>query len=288
MKIPLKTLNCGLSMPALGMGTWGMGGHMTRDPENDDAGNVAILNAGLDQGLTHIDTAEIYAGGHAEEIVGQAIAGQRRENLFITSKVYTNHLSCDGVRIAVEGSLKRLGTGYLDLYLIHQVDEKASLEDTIRGLDRLQDEGLIKNIGVSNFAAKRLKMAQAYSSHKIVANQVHYNLVVREPELELLEYCQAHDVMLIAYRPVMANGILQGECELMRRICGKYRKTPVQIAINWLLSQKNVTTVVAMLDKKFVPENIAAAGFAMDAEDCEALRTEFPGRQFKSDMHTLR
>ena len=287
MKISLKTLNCGFSMPELGMGTWGMGGYNTRD-ENNDAGNVAILKAGLDQGLTHIDTAEIYGGGHTEEIVSQAIAGQRRDGLFITSKVFDNHLSYDGVRIAIEGSLKRLRTGYLDLYLIHQVNEEASLEDTIRGLDRLQDEGLIKNIGVSNFAAERLKRAQAYSSHKIVANQVHYNLVIRECELELLEYCQTHDVMLIAYRPVMANGILQGECELMGRLCGKYRKTSVQIAINWLISQSNVATVVAMLSKQFVPENIEAVGFSMDVDDLEALRTEFPGRQFKSDLHPLK
>ena len=286
--IPLKTLNCGFSMPALGMGTWGMGGYMIREPDNNDAEHISILKAGLDQGLTHIDTAEVYAAGRSEELAGQAIAGRRREGLFITSKVFNNHLSHDGVRIAVEGSLERLGTDYLDLYLIHQVNEEASLEDTIRGLDALQDEGLVRNIGVSNFAVERLKRAQAFSSHKLVANQVHYNLVVREAELELLEYCQTHDVMLIAYRPVMAGGILRGEGELLGRLCGKYRKTPAQLAINWLVSQRNVATVVAMFSRQFVPENIEAASFTMDAADVEELRAEFPGRQFKSDMHQLR
>lgn len=288
MQISVKSLDCGFSMPVLGMGTWGMGGRMQHDPANDDASDIAALEAGLTLGLAHIDTAEIYGGGHAEEIVGQAIAGHERSALFITSKVWTNHLSYDGVRVAAEGSLRRLGISYLDLYLIHHVDEQASLEETVRGLDRLQDEGLVKNIGVSNFAVERMKRAQACSSHKIVANQVHYNLVFREPELGLLEYCQNSDVMLVAWRPVKAAGILQAKGEPMERLCAKYRKTPAQIAISWLLSQKNVTSIAAMRNPGHLPENMAAADFLLSAEDIETLRENFPGRQFKSDVLPLK
>jgi diketogulonate reductase-like aldo/keto reductase len=288
MEIPSKSLNCGFAMPVFGMGTWGMGGYMQHDPQNDDFSDTAALQVGLDLGFTHIDTAEIYAGGHAEAIIEQAIAGRNRSDLFITSKVWTNHLSYDGVRIAAEGSLKRLGTDYLDLYLIHQVDEKSSLEETIRGLDRLQEEGIIRNIGVSNFAVERMRQAQSYSMHKIVANQVHYNLVFREPELELLKYCQDNDVMLIAWRPVQAKEILQAECALMKHLCAKYRKTPAQIAINWLVAQPNVTTVAAMRSAKHIPENLAAIDFSMEREDLELLRREFPGCQFKSDALPLR
>lgn len=288
MRISVKSLACGFTMPAFGMGTWGMGGHMQHDPANDDASDVAALKAGLDAGLTHIDTAEIYGGGHAEELVGQAIAGLKREELFITSKVWTNHLSYDGVRVAAEGSLRRLGTSYLDLYLIHHVDEQASLEETVRGLDRLQDEGVIKNIGVSNFAVERMKRAQACSSHKIVANQVHYNLVFREPELGLLEYCQNSGVMLVAWRPVQAKEILHAEGGPMEVLCAKYIKTPAQIALNWLLSQQNVTTIAAMRSTAHIPENMAATDFSMSTEDIELLRREFPGRQFKSDALPLK
>jgi len=284
----LKTLDCGFSMPAFGMGTWCMGGRLRQDPANDDASDISALRAGLDLGLTHIDTAEVYAAGHAEELVGQAIAGRDRAALFITSKVWTDHLSYDGVRVAAEGSLRRLGTSHLDLYLIHHVDESASLEETIRGLDRLQDEGVIRNIGVSNFAVERMTRAQACSSHKIVANQVHYNLVFREPELGLLEHCQNNDVMLVAWRPVQAAGILQAKGEPMEGLRAKHRKTPAQIAISWLLSQKNVTTIAAMRNPAHIPENMAAADFTLSAEDIETLRQEFPGRQFKSDTLPLK
>ena len=288
MKISNKRLNCGFTMPVFGMGSWCMGGTMERDLANDDGADVAALNAGLDAGLTHIDTAEIYGGGHAERLVGQAIAGRKREELFITSKVWTNHLSYDGVRIAAEGSLSRLGTSYLDLYLIHHVDEQASLEETVRGLDRLQDEGVIKNIGVSNFAVERMKRAQACSCHKVVANQVHYNLVFREPELGLLEYCQNNDVMLVAWRPMQAKAILHAEGGPLETLCAKYQKSPAQIGISWLLSQKNVTTIATMRNPAHIPENMAAADFALSAEDIELLRQDFPGRQFISDAVPLK
>lgn len=274
-------------MPVLGMGTWGIGGFMKPDPANDDANDVAVLKQGLDSGYNHIDTAEIYADGHSEELASLAIAGRQRSKLFITSKVYENHLTYDGVREAVEGSLKRLGTTYLDLYLIHHVVESMPLQETIRGLDRLVDEGLVKNIGVSNFATDRLKRAQAYSSHKIVANQVHYNLVIREPEPELLPYCQENDVMLIAYRPIQGGALLENTCELISRLAKKYQKTPVQIAINWLVSQQNVTTIVAMKQSRQVPENLAALDFTLDKEDIELLRRDFPGQKPLSDIIPL-
>jgi len=283
-----KTLSCGFTLPVLGLGTWGMGGYMKRDPASNDAGDIAALRTGLDLGFRHIDTAEIYGGGGAEEITGAAIAGWKRSDLFITSKVWTNHLTCDGVREAAEGSLHRLGTDYLDLYLIHHVREDIPLKETIRGLDRLRDEGLIRNIGVSNFAVRRCKEAQTLSHYKIVANQVHYNLVVREPELELLQYCLDNDVLLIAWRPVQAAGILQNPGELIRQLAAKYRRTPAQIAINWLIAQKNVVTVAAMRSQKHIPENLAACDFTMAKAEIDLLRRDFPGQLMASDALPLK
>lgn len=282
-----KKLESGFAMPALGMGTWGMGGFMEHDPNNDDAGDIAVLRQGLDAGFNHIDTAEIYGNGHAERLVSAAISGRPRSTLFITSKVFEHHLTCDGVREAAEGSLERLKTDYIDLYLIHHVVESVPLQETIRGLDRLVDEGIVKHIGVSNFATSRLKQAQAYASHKIVANQVHYNLVIREPQPELLPYCQENDVMLIAYRPVQGGDILQHPCELVRHLCEKYQKSPAQIALNWLISQTNVATIVAVRFSWQIPDDLGAVDFTLDEADIDLLRRDFPGQRFTSDMIKL-
>ena len=119
-----KTLKCGFSMPVLGMGTWQMGGRMERDSRNDDAGQIQALKTGLDLGFNLIDTAESYADGKAEELVGEAIRGYDRGKLFLTSKVWKTHVAYDDVLRAAENSLKRLGTDYLDLYLYHQVNNE--------------------------------------------------------------------------------------------------------------------------------------------------------------------
>ena len=135
-----KELKCGFKMPVFGMGTWMMGGNSERDAGNNGDADAAALIAGLERGLSHIDTAEMYAGGFAEEIVGRAIAGRKRAKLFITTKVWNTNLSFDGVLRAAEGSLKRLGTDCIDLYLVHKPNDDIPLKETIRALDRLQDE----------------------------------------------------------------------------------------------------------------------------------------------------
>ena len=186
-------------MPVLGQGTWRLGGVSERDPENDDARDIAVIRRALDAGLTHIDTAEMYAGGHAEELVGEAIRGVERSRLFLTGKVWKSHLGGDGPLRAAEASLRRLGVDAFDLYLVHQVNPEIPLKETIRAMNRLQREGLARNIGVSNFSLERLKQAQALSEVPIVANQLHYNLQVREIELSgLLDFCQETGVMVIA------------------------------------------------------------------------------------------
>ena len=168
-------------MPVFGLGTWMMGGDSKRDLQNNGQSDIASLICGMEHGFKHIDTAEMYAEGFAEEISGQAIKGHLRDNLFITSKVWSDDLSYDGVLRAAEKSLKRLGTSYLDLYLIHKANDHFPLAETMKAFDRLMDEGLIKNIGVSNFSVERFKLTQQLSQNKIVVNQVHYNLASPRP-----------------------------------------------------------------------------------------------------------
>lgn len=278
-----KTLKCGFSMPVLGMGTWQMGGRMERDSRNDDAGQIQALKTGLELGFNLIDTAESYADGKAEELVGEAIRGYDRGKLFLTSKVWKTHVAYDDVLRAAENSLKRLGTDYLDLYLYHQVNNEVPLKETMRAFDRLVSEKLVRHIGVSNFALERFKRAQACAEHKIVVNQIHYSLSVREPESELLPWLQENDVMIQAWRPL--RGV--PDCALLNELCAKYGKTKSQIALNWLIMQKNIVTITASSSARHIQDNLDAAAFEMAPSDVELLTRDFPEKKFISDAVPL-
>lgn len=278
-----KTLKCGFSMPILGMGTWQMGGRMERDSRNDDAGQIQALKTGLDLGFNLIDTAESYADGKAEELVGEAIRGYDRGKLFLTSKVWKTHVAYDDVLRAAENSLKRLGTDYLDLYLYHQVNNEVPLKETMRAFDRLVSEKLVRHIGVSNFALERFKRAQACAEHKIVVNQIHYSLSMREPESELLPWLQENDVMIQAWRPL--RGV--PDCALLNELCAKYGKTKSQIALNWLIMQKNIVTITASSSAGHIQDNLDAAAFEMAPSDVELLTRDFPEKKFISDAVPL-
>ena len=189
-----------------------MGGRYERDSSNDDELDIKAVQDAILAGVTHIDTAEIYAGGHAEELIAEAIkkAGVDRKKLFITSKVSGDDLSYDGIINSCKASLKRLNTDYLDLYIIHWYSENFPLEKSVQALNDLKKDGLIKNIGVSNFGFEHLKEAMRYSKYPIVCDQVHYNLKVREAEYsKLLKFCAENDVMVVAYRPLDKGGIIK-------------------------------------------------------------------------------
>jgi diketogulonate reductase-like aldo/keto reductase len=273
-------------MPVYGLGTWYMGGGHDRDLKNNDASDIQAIQTAIDLGVTHIDTAEVYANGYAETLIRQAIKNYERQKLFLVSKVYSNHMTYNDLIQACKNSLKRLGTDYLDLYLLHRYPGK-QLEEAMRALDMLMEEGLIKNIGISNFTADHMGQAQKLTKNKIVATQVHYNLQIREVEKSgVLAYCQENDVMLIAWRPLQKGMILQ-ENKLMQSLCRKYDKTPAQIALNWLISQKNVVTLSKTTTIAHLKDNLGAVGWHMDEVDIEQLRKEFPNQQNISDTVPL-
>lgn len=287
MEIPSKQLKSGFNLPVYGIGTWKMGGGWKAD-HSKDSQEIAAIQAALDRGVSHIDTAEIYGLGHTEELVGQAIRKYQRSKVFLVSKVEEKNFGYDGVLNACENSLKRLGTDYLDLYLLHWFSSVTPLKETIRGLDRLVREGLVKNIGVSNFGVDHLAEAQSYSTYKIICDQVHYNLQVREPEKKgLLSYCQQNDVFIVAYRPVEKGLIFKKVPEVLRLMAEKYGKTPAQIAINWLISQPLVVTIAKTSKLNHLEENLGALGWQMASVDIEQLRREFPGQRDLSDLVEL-
>ncbi len=279
MKIPHKTLKNGFSMPVFGLGTWRMGGDRMRDLHNDDEADIKAIRQAIEAGITHIDTAERYADGKAEELIAQATQGINRTDLFLVSKVAPVHLSYDSVLKAAEGSLKRLHTDYLDLYLVHQPNDEFPIAETMKAMNKLVDDGLVKYIGVSNFKNERVDEAQKHSHHKIVCNQLHYNLKVREIERNnILTYSQQNDIMVTAWRPLEKGVLMEDGKELLAKMAQKYNKTPAQIAINWLISQPNIVTLSKMRDKKHLDENVGAIGWEMEQKDIEKLRLEFPNQ----------
>ncbi len=287
MQIPIKNLKSKFELPELGLGTWQMGGREEANSQNDEK-DIAGIRAAIEAGVTHIDTAESYGGGHAEELVGEALQGMNRKKLFITSKVSEENHTCDGILTSCKESLKRLKTNYLDLYLLHAFSDTCPLKESVEALNDLVEEGLVKHIGVSNFGVTHLKEAQDLSKHPIVCDQVHYNLQVREVEQKkLLNYCQENDVMMVAYRPIGKGKLLEGTPKIMEDMCVKYQKTPAQIAINWLMSQQNVVTLMKTSDPAHLKENLGAVGWYLTEGDVELLRKEYPDKVGISDVCPL-
>lgn len=286
--IPEKSINS-LSLPVLGFGTWTIGGRMERDPDNNDAADIEAIQNALNGGMRHIDTAEVYAQGRAEELVGTAIRGSDRSKLIIASKVWRENLEYDKVKAAAQKSLERLRTDYLDLYYIHAVNPKVSLGETMKALNELVEEGVIRHIAVSNFASARIDEAMTYSSHPIVCNQVHYNLRYREPERAgLLEYCRSQGILLMAWRPLQYGQLasLSG-LEVVSELARKYNVSEAQVAINWLISQDGVVTLVKTLNPAHLQENMQAVTWRMSDEDIEVLRRNFPGQEAVSNTMPL-
>ncbi len=287
MKIPTKKLKNGFELPVYGLGLWQVGGRYEVDTSKDSQ-EIETIQAALAMGVTHIDTAEVYGGGgHSEEILGQAIKGVDRSKLIIATKVSAPNQSYERLHRSLEASLKRIGTDYIDLYILHRYPEIGiPIQETMRAMDELVKQGVVKNIGVSNFSVNRFKEAQKHTQNKIVCNQVHYNVQYREMEDKgVLKYCQANDVLLVAYRPLQ-KGLLE-PTKLIDELAKKYNKTPTQIVINWLISQDHVVTISKTSHIKHLKENLGAVGWTMEDKDIERIRKEFPDQKLISDAMPL-
>lgn len=285
-----KILKNGFSLPVVGMGTWPMGGYREHNINNNDERDIKAILFAIDNGVTLIDTAELYAHGYSETLLGKAIKGRNRKNLIICSKVSKDSLlTKEGIKNACKESLKRVNIDYFDLYYLHSRNKNVSLKLQIEALEELYDEGLIKNIGVSNFNTESLKEAQSYCKYPIVANQVHYNLIFRGPERDgLLEYCQNNDVMLVAYRSVELGKLANTGNPVMLDFADKYEGwTHAQLAISWLISQDNVVALFGGSNLDYISENIKASELIMDSEDIQHGRDDYSGQIEISDTIPL-
>ncbi|AFL94452.1 hypothetical protein containing NADP-dependent oxidoreductase domain [Thermococcus cleftensis] len=256
---------------AIGLGTWGIGGYESPDYSRDDE-SVEVLRHGLELGINLIDTAEFYGAGHSEELVGRAIRGFDREELFIVSKVWPSHFGYSQAKRAARASAKRLGT-YIDLYLLHWPgDSWRKIEETLHALEELVDEGLIRYIGVSNFDLELLRRSQeAMRRYEIVANEVKYSLKDRWPETSgLLDYMKREKIALIAYTPLEKGSLARNPC--LAEIGRKYGKTASQVALNYLIWEENVIAIPKAGRKEHVEENAGAMGWRLSKEDREKAR----------------
>lgn len=288
MNIPTKKLKNGFEMAVLGIGTWPMWGFRTRDLDNNDQRDIEAIRYAIDQGLTTLDTAEMYAGGYAETLLWQAIEWYPREKLFISSKVRGDNCSYQAIKNACKNSLKRMGIDYIDLYYIHWRDTDFSLEESMKAMNELVEEGLIKHIGVSNFSVESMKEAQSYSKYPIVANQVHYNIIFREPETSgLLKYCQENDILLVAWRPLELWKLANSGSTFILDAVNKYKQKHPAIVLNWLLAQKNVVTLFKSSNIEHIDKNLKSLDFTMSSDDVEDIRENYPHKIHISDAVPL-
>ena len=262
------TLPNGARVPALGLGTWGMG-----ERRGSRADEVKALQLGIDLGMTLIDTAEMYGDGGAEEVVGEAIAG-RRDSVFVVSKVYPHNASRRGAIAACERSLKRLRTDVLDLYLLHWRGA-IPLQETVEAFEKLKADGKIRAWGVSNFDPKDMaELTKVAPEGSCVVNQVLYHLGSRGIEWDLLPEAPEQGIAIMAYSPLGQASILGNRT--LRSIADKHRVSSAAVALAWVLRHDHVFTIPKAARAEHVRANAAAADLALDAEDLKALDEAFP------------
>jgi len=281
-----------LEVSVVSFGCWQAGRSGWTDVDDDIS--IKAMGTAFDLGINLFDTAEVYGDGHSEEVLGKALKGIR-DRVLIATKVFSNHLKAEDVRKALEGSLRRLKTDYVDLYQIHWPNDKVPLEETMGALVALQQEGKIRSIGVSNFNVAQMEEASRYG--RIDSLQPPYSLFWRHIEKDILPYCAANQIGVIAYSP-LAQGLLTGKfnrdnrpqkpdvrahnvlfqgevyehcleaVEEIRKIAQAHHQTVGNAAINWLLAQKGMTSaIIGARTPEQVKENVGASGWSLSEEE---------------------
>lgn len=261
-----------VEIPAIGQGTTGSGSYLNFNPERVKR-RMEVLRYGIDLGMTYLDTAELYGGGLAEEIVGKVIKGRRNE-VFVASKFNPQKDVFKSVVHSVEGSLKRLRTDYVDLYQIHWPNPFIPISETMEALLILVDQGKIRYVGVSNFSLEEFEEAQSSSTREtIVSNQVEYNLLDRSAENDFLPFCKKTGVSLIAYSSLNQGKFLLGEKqrEILNNLSVKYNKTIPQIVLRWIISHKPIIAISQSKSMSHTKENALSTDFDLEEEDIHKI-----------------
>jgi diketogulonate reductase-like aldo/keto reductase len=277
MTVPTQTLPSGDELPQVGYGTWNIDGETVQEG----------VRAALDAGYGHVDTAEGYEN---EPEIGEVLADYDREDVFLTSKVLAKNLNYDSVIESCRDSLDRLGTDYLDLYLIHWPNPAISLRETLDAMATLHEEGLVRNVGVSNFSAYQLSCAQHISDVPIAVNQIEFHPWLQRSDL--VEYCRETDTVVEAAAPLARTEVFEDEA--VQTLADEYDRHPAQIVLKWATERD-----IVVLPKSSSPEHVASNfdlfDWSMADEDLETLdgrdRDEpvydHPARDWSSDVYGI-
>lgn len=268
----------GVAVPVLGQGTWQM-------EDDDRASAIRALQAGLDLGMTHVDTAELYGYGEVEMLVAEALAG-RRDEVFLVSKVMPNNATYAGTLQACERSLARLKTDWLDCYLLHWPGPHP-LEETLRAFERLREDGKIRSWGVSNFDVDDLEEALAIAGPgRMACNQVLYHLRERHIEHRVLPWCERHGVAVVGYSPFGSGDFPEPgspDGRVLAEVARAHGASPRQVALAFLVRHRSLFAIPKASREAHTADNAAAARLRLSAKDITRLEAAFapgpPGRE---------
>lgn len=252
----------------IGVGTWTIGG--TRSVDSDrDSDAIDAIRYSLAKGQNHIDTAEMYGAFHTDEVVGKAISGQNREDLFIADKLWKTSVGKGLVRSTVESMMEKLGTEYLDLLYIHYPWDEAPWREAVPQINELIDEGLVRHFGVSNFTVPQMKEASKLSKHPIAATQMNFN-VLHQDEVndDYRAFCKEEDIQIVAYQPIKRREVLSDPdvVDTAKRVGG----TPSQVALAWLIKM-GALPIPKATEPAHIDENLGAMNIELTNEDVQRL-----------------
>jgi aldehyde reductase len=275
----LVSLPCGEKVPALGQGTWNLG-----DTRKTRAEEISTLQLGLDLGLKLIDTAEMYGEGKSEELVGEAIA-ERRDEVFLVSKVYPHNASRKGAVAACERSLKRLGTDRLDLYLLHWRGN-IPFTETMEAFLGLQKAGKIRHYGVSNLNLEDMRsLWQVPGATGVQTNQLLYNLTRRGIEFDLFPWMRERGIPVMAYSPIEQARLLRNP--RLVAFARRYGISPAQVALAWLLAKQDVIAIPKASRREHVKENAGALEIKFSNEQLAELDAAFASPKKATPLEML-
>jgi diketogulonate reductase-like aldo/keto reductase len=269
----------GKTLFSIGIGTWNIGGTFTADPSakykgaepnyDNEAAEIEAIRYSISKGQNHIDCAELYGAFHTDEVVGKAIAGLEREDLYIADKLWKTSVGKGLVRATVEQMLQKLGTDYLDMLYIHAPWGGVNWQEAIPQIDELIDEGIVRDFGVSNFTVADMVQARKIAKHPIVANQMNYNVLYKdEVNQEFRDYCRENSIQIVAYQPVKRQEVLDNKA--IQDIAKAHNATAAQVALAWLLAQ-DALPIPKAINKSHIDENIKAVEVQLSDQEQELL-----------------
>jgi 2,5-diketo-D-gluconate reductase B len=274
----------GKQLHPIGIGTWNISGTFEADPSEKYKGARAVygteetdieaIRYSLSKGQNHIDCAELYGAFYTDEVVGRAIAGFPREDLFIADKLWKTSVGKGQVRSTVEHMLKKLGTDYLDVLYIHAPWPEVDWKEAIPQIDELINEGIVRYFGVSNFTVEDMKETQAIATHPIAVNQMNFNVLYQdEVAPDFRDFCRQHDIQIVAYQPIKRQEVLKDEA--VQHIAAAHGATPAQVALAWLL-HIGALPIPKAINKAHIDENVAAIELTLTAEQVASLEVHQP------------